>query len=72
MKSFKHTNIATATFANDEAFKIDQVKASGACRITDLNTGVQSYAHSIANAWKSVMFKARVDERTHNTSRWRG
>jgi hypothetical protein len=72
MSEFKPYNIATATFANGESFKIDRVKASGACRITDTNTGTASYAHSIANAWKSVMFKARVDERTHNTSRWRG
>lgn len=70
--SYKATLIAKAEFANGESFQIDQVKASGACRVTDLTTKVQSYAHNIPNAWKSVMFKAGVDERTSNTTRWRG
>ena len=70
--NFKATLVAKAEFANGESFQIDQVKASGACRITDLVTGVASYSHNIPNAWKSVMFKAGIDDRTHNTSRWRG
>jgi len=69
---FKPFVIGRADFANGEAFQIDQVKPTGACRITDLNTKVESFAHNVCNAWKSVMFKARLDERTQNTSRWRG
>jgi len=64
--------VAKAEFANGEAFQIDQVKASGACRVTDLNTKAESFAHNVPNAWKSVMFKARMDDRTNNTTKWRG
>jgi len=71
-RHYKPTLIAKAEFANGEAYQIDQVKASGACRVTDLTTKAVSYAHSVPNAWKSVMFKARLDERTNNTTRWRG
>lgn len=70
--NYQATLIAKAEFANGEAYQIDQVKASGACRVTDLTTKAVSYAHNIPNAWKSVMFKANMDERTNNTTRWRG
>lgn len=70
--NYQATLIAKAEFANGEAYQIDQVKASGACRVTDLNTMGTSYAHNIPNAWKSVMFKAGVDDRTNNTTKWRG
>lgn len=69
---FQPQLVALADFANGTRFKIDQVKRSGACRITDLNTEKSSYSSSIPNAWKSVRYQAGIVHRTENTSGWRG
>ena len=40
--------LSIAEFANGMSFRIDQVKASGACRVIDLDTNkVRNYTHSI-------------------------
>jgi len=67
---FKPHLIGVYDFANGSHLRVDQVKKSGACRITNLKTRAQSYSHNIANAMKSVLFQAKVDHRTHNTSGW--
>ena len=68
--NFKQHVIATACFANNLRFSITQIKASGACRITDLSDGSLSYSHSIANAWKSIKYQAGVIPRYENTTTW--
>lgn len=60
--------LSIAEFANGTSFRIDQVKASGACRVSDLNTNkVRNYTHSIDAAWRSIMFNAKLDGRTNRT-----
>lgn len=69
---YKPTLIGQADFANGEAFNIVQVKEGGSCKITNLNTQKFSYAGSIAKAWASIRYQARIVHRTENTSGWRG
>ena len=59
--------IGVATFANGRKFMIQQRSNGEACRITNLVTGLQSYAKTIANAWKSISFQADIDPRTNRT-----
>jgi hypothetical protein len=62
---FKPILLSVAEFANGQSFRIDRVKASGACRVTDLVTNkVRNYTHSESAAWRSIMFNAGVDGRT--------
>jgi hypothetical protein len=70
MSQFKEVLVGRASFANGAELEIVQVKRTGACRITDLNTHKASHSHSIANAWKSVMYQGRVRPDTHNTHGW--
>ena len=62
--------VATAEFANNLRFEIAQIKANGACRITDLMTRKTSYSHSVANAWKSIRYQAGLTFRYENTTTW--
>ena len=59
--------IGVATFANNRRFMIQQRTEGGACRITNLVSGTQSYAKTIANAWKSIAFQADIDPKTNRT-----
>lgn len=67
---FQQFLIGMAEFANGTRFRIDQVKACGSCKITDLNNGNHSYAGSPAKAWSSVRYQASVRPDTHNTHGW--
>jgi len=64
--------IGSADFANGTAYRIEQVNKGGGCKVIDLMTQNVSFAGSMAKAWSSVRFMARVNDRTHNTSGWRG
>lgn len=70
MKEYKKQLVALASFANDKSYRIEQIKASGACRITDLNDGKTSHSSSIPNAWKNVRYQARVNWKFENTTMW--
>ncbi len=69
----RNTNILVgiAEFSNGKRLRIDQIKTSGACSITDMNTGVVQYARNIPNAWKALRFMAHVRKDTQNTTKWR-
>ncbi len=69
-RKFKPHLVAVAEFANNLRFEIMQIKANGACRITDLVSGKYSHSHSIPNAWKSVRYQAGVTHRYENTTSW--
>jgi len=65
---YKAHTIGSAEFANGTKFRIDQVKASGACRIIDTVHGtIKNYTHDITAAWRSVRYQARVIDRTERT-----
>lgn len=66
---FQPILVAVAEFAPNGRWTIEQIKKSGACRITDKN-GKHSYARSIPNAWKNVSYQARVRPDTNNTHGW--
>jgi hypothetical protein len=70
MKNYKTQLVALAEFANGTSYRIEQIKASGACRITDTNDGKTSYSSSIANAWKNVRYQARLNYKYENTTMW--
>lgn len=65
---FKPILIALANFANGMKFKIEQVKRRGACRVTELNSGQESYSHTIPGAWRSIRYQAKITHKTERSS----
>ena len=69
MNKFRAHTVGSADFANGTAYRIDQIKASGACQVVDLATNkVTNYTSSIPAAWRSVKFMARVHPKTNRTT----
>lgn len=69
MKNFQPILVGIMETARSK-FRIDQVKAEGSCKITDMRTGNSSYAGSIAKAWSSVRYQCNIRPDTHNSHGW--
>ena len=66
--TYRAHTIGSADFANGTSFRIDQVKAKGACRVTNLRDSSINYTYTIAAAWRSVRYMARIIDKTDRSS----
>ena len=60
--------IGSAEFANGSKFRIDQIKKSGRCRVTNLINDKTNYTHNPVNAWASVRYMAKISQKSERST----
>jgi hypothetical protein len=61
-----------ARLANGMHFKIVWNPKKQVYFVIDMMTSVRQLASTYAKAWGAVNYLARIDQRTGNTTKWRG
>ena len=68
-EKFQPVLLATADFANDTKFRIEQVNSNGACRVINAVTGkILNHIHNVVKAWARVRYSAKILQNTERSS----